>query len=44
MSIFLPDFIWLASGSIENFKFELFEPLKKEILLRLLIKANITTG
>jgi hypothetical protein len=29
MSIFLPDFIWLATGSKSNFKFELFEPLKK---------------
>lgn len=29
MSIFLPDFIWLATGSKGNFKFELLEPLKK---------------
>ena len=29
MSIFLPDFIWLAAGSKSNFKFELLEPLKK---------------
>ena len=29
MSIFLPDFIWLATGSKSNFKFELLEPLKK---------------
>jgi hypothetical protein len=29
MSIFLPDFIWLASGSKGNFKLELLEPLKK---------------
>ena len=29
MSIFLPEFIWLATGSKGNFKFELLEPLKK---------------
>ncbi len=29
MSIFLPDFIWLSTGSKGNFKFELLEPLKK---------------
>lgn len=29
MSIFLPEFIWLATGSKSNFKFELLEPLKK---------------
>ncbi len=29
MSMFLPDFIWLATGSKGNFKFELLEPLKK---------------
>jgi hypothetical protein len=29
MSIFLPEFIWLAAGSKSNFKFELLEPLKK---------------
>ncbi|UPQ80732.1 DUF6371 domain-containing protein [Flavobacterium azooxidireducens] len=29
MSIFLPEFIWLASGSKGNFKFELLEPIKK---------------
>jgi hypothetical protein len=29
MSIYLPDFIWLATGSKSNFKFELLEPLKK---------------
>ena len=29
MSLFLPDFIWLATGSKSNFKFELLEPLKK---------------
>ena len=29
MSILLPDFIWLATGSKGNFKFELLEPLKK---------------
>ena len=29
MSIFLPDLIWLATGSKSNFKFELLEPLKK---------------
>ena len=29
MSIFLPDFIWLATGSKGNFKSDLLEPLKK---------------
>jgi Zn ribbon nucleic-acid-binding protein len=29
MSIVLPDFIWLATGSKSNFKLELLEPLKK---------------
>jgi len=29
MSIFLPEFIWLATGSKTNFKFEILEPLKK---------------
>ncbi|MFY0715157.1 hypothetical protein J1D01_15940 [Seonamhaeicola sp. NFXS20] len=29
MSMFLPDFIWLATGSKGNFKYELLEPLKK---------------
>ena len=28
MSIFLPNFIWLSTGSKSNFKFELLEPLK----------------
>lgn len=29
MSIILPSYIWLATGSKSNFKFELLEPLKK---------------
>ncbi len=29
MSLFLPDFIWLATGSKSNFKLELLKPLKK---------------
>jgi len=29
MSIFLPEFTWLATGSKSNFKFELLAPLKK---------------
>ena len=28
LSIFLPDFIWLATGSKSNFKFDLLKPLK----------------
>lgn len=28
MSMFIPDYIWLATGSKSNFKFELLEPLK----------------
>ena len=29
MSVFLPEFIWLATGSKSNFKVELLKPLKK---------------
>ena len=29
MSMLLPDFIWLATGSKSNFKYELLKPLKK---------------
>ena len=29
MSIFLPDFIWLATGSKQNLKFDLLKPIKK---------------
>jgi hypothetical protein len=49
MSIFLPDFIWLATGSKGNFKFELLEPLKKRNIIAFPDKGeynnwlNITT-
>lgn len=33
MSLFLPDFIWLATGSKGNFKFELLEPIKKRNII-----------
>jgi len=33
MSIFLPEFIWTATGSKGNFKFELLEPLKKRNII-----------
>ena len=33
MSIFLPEFIWLATGSKGNFKHELLEPLKKRNII-----------
>lgn len=33
MSIILPDFIWLATGSKGNFKFETLEPLKKRNII-----------
>ena len=33
MSIFLPEFIWLATGSKGNFKFELLAPLKKRNII-----------
>lgn len=33
MSIFIPDFIWMATGSIGNFKFELLEPIKKRNII-----------
>lgn len=33
MSIFLPDYIWLATGSKGNFKFELLAPLKKRNII-----------
>jgi len=29
MSVFLPEFIWIATGSKSGFKFELLQPLKK---------------
>lgn len=29
MSIFLPDYIWIATGSKQNFKFDLLKPIKK---------------
>lgn len=29
MSLFIPDFIWLATGSKQNLKFELLKPIKK---------------
>ena len=29
MSIFIPDFIWLATGSKQNLKFDLLKPIKK---------------
>jgi hypothetical protein len=29
MSIFLPDYIWIATGSKGNFKFEMLKPIKK---------------
>jgi hypothetical protein len=33
MSIFLPQYIWLATGSKGNFKFELLKPLKKRNII-----------
>jgi len=33
MSIFLPEFIWLATGSKVNFKLELLKPLKKRNII-----------
>lgn len=33
MSIFIPDYIWMATGSIGNFKFELLEPIKKRNII-----------
>ena len=33
MSIILPDFIWLATGSKGNFKFDLLEPIKKRNII-----------
>lgn len=29
MSILMPDFIWIATGSKQNLKFDLFKPIKK---------------
>jgi hypothetical protein len=29
MSIFLPDFIWIITGSKSGFKFDLLQPLKE---------------
>jgi hypothetical protein len=33
MSIFLPQYIWLATGSKGNFKFEMLEPIKKRNII-----------
>ncbi len=33
MSMFLPEFIWLATGSKSNFKFELLKPIKKRKII-----------
>ena len=29
MSLFIPDYIWIATGSKQNLKFELLKPIKK---------------
>lgn len=29
MSLFIPDYIWIATGSNQNLKFELLKPIKK---------------
>jgi hypothetical protein len=29
LSIFIPEYIWIATGSKQNLKFDLFKPLKK---------------
>lgn len=33
MSIFLPDFIWLATGSMGNFKYDLLKPIKNRQII-----------
>jgi hypothetical protein len=33
MSLFIPDFIWLATGSMNNFKKELLQPIKSRIIV-----------
>ena len=34
MSLFMPDFIWLATGSKQNLKYDLMKPLKnREVIL-----------
>lgn len=43
MSIFLPEFIWLATGSKGNFKFELLEPLKKRNIIAFPDKGEFKT-
>jgi hypothetical protein len=49
MSIFIPDFIWIATGSKQNLKFDLLKPIKKRNIVLFpdkgeysnwLIKAN----
>ena len=42
MSIFLPDFIWLATGSKSNFKLDLLEPLKKRNCIAFPDKGEFT--
>lgn len=33
MSLFLPNYIWLATGSKQNLKFQLLQPLKKQAIV-----------
>jgi hypothetical protein len=42
MSIFLPEYIWLATGSKGNFKFELLSPLKKRNIVAFSDKGEYT--
>lgn len=42
MSMFLPDYIWLATGSKGNFKLELLEPLKNRYIVAFPDKGEFT--
>jgi hypothetical protein len=42
MSMFLPNFIWLATGSKSNFKYELLKPLKKRNCITFPDKVEFT--
>jgi hypothetical protein len=44
MSILLPHYIWIATESNGNFKFQILIPFKKEILLRFLKMAITLIG
>lgn len=43
MSIFMPDFIWIATGSKQNLKFDLLKPIKKRNIVLFPDKGEYTS-